>query len=156
MVKAALKGLLARKMRLTLAGFAVVLGVMAVSAAMVTTETIGSGFDSVFASTNASIDVSVTGKSDVDSGMGGKAFTPPVPASLVPELEDVPGAKSVRGEVSADGARPVGHDGKVISVQGPPRSGVAWHGETGLVTLWSGRGPTAADEVAINGGLADR
>jgi putative ABC transport system permease protein len=156
MLKAALKGLLARKMRLTLAGFAVVLGVMAVSAAMVTTETIGSGFDSIFASTNASIDVSVTGKSDVDSGMGGKAFTPPVPASLVSELSSVPGAKSVRGEVSADGARPVGRDGKVISVQGPPRSGVAWHGETGLVTLWSGRGPTAPDEVAINGGLADR
>jgi putative ABC transport system permease protein len=156
MLKAALKGLLARKLRLTLAGFAVVLGVMAVSAAMITTTTIGSGFDSIFASTNANIDVSVTGKSDVDSGMGGKAFTPPVPASVVSDLKDVPGAKSVTGEVSVDGARPVGRDGKVISVQGPPRSGVAWHGETDLVRLWSGRGPTAPDEVAINGGLADR
>ncbi len=71
MLKAALKGLLARKLRLTLAGFAVVLGVMAVSAAMITTTTIGSGFDSIFASTNANIDVTVSGKSDVDSGMGG-------------------------------------------------------------------------------------
>ncbi|GAB1508128.1 ABC transporter permease [Actinophytocola sp. KF-1] len=156
MLKAALKGLLARKLRLTLAGFAVVLGVMAVSAAMITTTTIGSGFDSIFASTNADIDVSVSKKSDVDAGMGGKAFTPPVPSSVVASLRDVPGATSVRGEVSVDGARPVGHDGKVISVQGPPRSGVAWHGETGLVRLWSGRGPSAPDEVAINGGLADR
>ena len=78
MLKAALKGLLARKLRLTLAGFAVVLGVMAVSAAMVTTTTIGDGFDSIFASTNANVDVSVSKKSEVDSGMGGKAFTPPV------------------------------------------------------------------------------
>jgi putative ABC transport system permease protein len=156
MVKATLKGLLARKMRLTLAGFAVVLGVMAVSAAMVTTATIGSGFDSIFQSTNAAVDVSVSRKSDVDSGMGGKGFTPPVPASVVARLEDVPGAATVTGEVSVDGARPVGPDGKVISVQGPPRFGVAWHGETGLVRLREGRGPTAPNEVAINGGLADR
>jgi putative ABC transport system permease protein len=33
---------------------------------------------------------------------------------------------------------------------------VAWHGETDLLRLWSGRGPTAPGEVAINGGLADR
>ncbi len=156
MLRATLKGLLARKLRLALAGFAVVLGVLAVSAAMVTTATIGDGFDEIFASTNENIDVSVTAKSDVDSGMGGKAFTPPVPASVVSSLADVPGARSVQGEVSVDGARPVGHDGKVISVQGPPRSGVAWHGETGMVRLLSGRGPSAPDEVAINGGLADR
>jgi putative ABC transport system permease protein len=156
MLKAALKGLLARKMRLTLAGFAVVLGVMAVSAAMVTTTTIGSGFDSIFASTNADIDVSVSMRSDVDSGIGGKGFTPPVPAAAVGEIEKVAGVRSARGQVSVDGARPVGHDGKVISVQGPPRSGVAWHGETGQVRLREGRGPKAADEVAINGGLADR
>jgi putative ABC transport system permease protein len=156
MLKATLKGLLARKMRLTLAGFAVVLGVMAVSAAMVTTATIGSGFDSIFASTNANIDVSVSGKSDVDSGMGGKGFTPPVAASDVARIEKIDGVRSATGQVSVDGARPVGHDGKVISVQGPPRSGVAWHGETGLVRLWEGRGPKAPNEVAINGGLADR
>jgi putative ABC transport system permease protein len=154
MLKAALKGLLARKLRLALAGLAVVLGVMSVSAAMITTTTIGDGFDQIFASTDASTDVSVSAKSEVDAG--NKGFTPPVPASVVSELAKVPGAASARGEVSVDGARPVGHDGKVISVQGPPRSGVAWHGETGLVRLWEGRGPNAPDEVAINAGLADR
>jgi putative ABC transport system permease protein len=154
MLKAALKGLLARKLRLALAGLAVVLGVMSVSAAMITTTTIGDGFDQIFASTDANTDVSVSAKSEVDAG--NKGFTPPVPASVVSELGNVPGAASARGEVSVDGARPVGQDGKVISVQGPPRSGVAWHGETGLVRLWEGRGPKAADEVAINAGLADR
>lgn len=154
MLKAALKGLLARKLRLALAGLAVVLGVMSVSAAMITTTTIGDGFDQIFASTDASTDVSVSAESEVDAG--NKGFTPPVPASVMSELAKVPGAASARGEVSVDGARPVGHDGKVISVQGPPRSGVAWHGETGLVRLWEGRGPKAPDEVAINAGLADR
>ncbi len=156
MLKATLRGLLARKLRLALAGLAVVLGVMSVSAAMITTTTIGDGFDSIFASTSADIDVSVSGKSDIESDEGGKAFTPPVPASVVDELEGLPGAAKVTGEVSVDGARPIGADGKVISVQGPPRSGVAWHGETGQVRLREGRGPTADDEVAINAGLADR
>ncbi len=154
MLKATLRGLLARKLRLALAGLAVVLGVMSVSAAMITTTTIGDGFDSIFASTNADIDVSVSGISEIESDRGG--FTPPVPASIVDELAALPGAASVVGEVSADGARPIGPDGKVISVQGPPRSGVAWHGETGTVRLWEGRGPTADNEVAINAGLADR
>lgn len=156
MIKATLKGLLARKLRLALAGLAVVLGVMAVAAAMVTTTTIGSGFDSIFQTATTGIDVSVTGKSDVDAGMGGKGFTPPVPKETVAQVADVPGVKSAVGEVSVDGARPVGKDGKVITVQGPPRSGVAWHGETGMVRLWEGTGPKAANEVAINAGLADR
>ena len=156
MLKATLRGLLARKLRLALAGLAVVLGVMAVSAAMVTTTTISAGFDSIFATASSGIDVSVTGKSDVDSGMGGKGFTPPVASSVVSSLKDVPGVKSAAGQVSVDGARPVGKDGKVISVTGPPRSGVAWHGETGMVRLWEGRGPKADNEVAINAGLAER
>ncbi len=155
MLTAALKGLFARKLRLTLAGLAVVLGVMAVSAAMITTTTIGSGFDSIFQTVNSGVDVSVAGKSDVDAGMGGKGFTPPVPAAAVDEVAGVAGVAKAVGEVSADGARPVGPDGKVISVQGPPRLGKAWHGETGMVVLRSGRGPSAPGEVAINAGLAE-
>ncbi|OLF05888.1 hypothetical protein BLA60_34480 [Actinophytocola xinjiangensis] len=152
MLKATLKGLLARKLRLMLAGLAVVLGVTAVSAAMVTTATIGSGFDSIFETTTSDVDVSVSSAPNVG---GETTFTPPVPASVVEELAGVAGIDAITGEVSADGARPVGADGKVISVQGPPRLGVAWQGETGLVELREGRGPTADDEVAINAGLAE-
>src|ERR1700754_3941261 len=155
MLKATLKGLLARKLRLILAGLAVVLGGMSVSAAMITPTTVGSGFDSVFQTISSNVDVTVSGKSNVDSKFSGKAFTPPVPASLVDELRDVPGAASVTGEVQADGARPIGPDGKTISGRGPPRTGRAWHGETGMVRLRDGRGPSADDEVAINGGLAE-
>ena len=153
MLKATLKGLLARKLRLMLAGLAVVLGVTAVSAAMVTTATIGSGFDSIFRTTTSEVDVSVSAEPNVG---GENTFAPPLPASVVEQLRDVPGAAEVTGEVSADGARPVGADGKVISVQGPPRLGVAWHGETGMVRLREGRGPEAPDEVAINAGLAEQ
>jgi putative ABC transport system permease protein len=156
MLKATLKGLLARKLRLALAGLAVVLGVMAVSAAMIATTTIGTGFTTLFQTVNSTVDVSVSGRPEVGSTeFSGKAFTPPVPESLVARLKEVPGAASVTGEVSVDGARPVGPDGKVISLQGPPRTGLAWHGETGMVRLREGRGPTSPTEVAINGGLAE-
>lgn len=154
MLKATLKGLLGRKTRLALAGLAVVLGVMAVSAALITTSTVGSGFDSVFRTIAANVDVSVAGRSNIQSEYQGKAFTPPVPASVVAELKDLPGAAKVVGEVQADGARPIGPDGKTISVQGPPRAGRAWHGETEMIKLRQGRGPTADNEVAINAGLA--
>ncbi|MFI7679795.1 ABC transporter permease [Actinophytocola sp. NPDC049390] len=154
MLKATLKGLLARKLRLALAGLAVVLGVMSVSAAMITTTTVGSGFDSVFRTIASNVDVSVSGKSNIDSEYQGKAFTPPVPESVVAELSKLPGAADVVGEVTADGARPIGPDGKTISVQGPPRNGRAWHGETGNIQLREGRGPAEDGEVAINGGLA--
>ncbi|OLF17370.1 hypothetical protein BU204_12210 [Actinophytocola xanthii] len=153
MLRATLKGLLARKLRLALAGLAVVLGVTAVSAAMVTTETIGNGFDAIFATAASDVDVSVSARPNVDEST---TFAPPLPASVLEELDAVRDAESVTGVVSADGARPIGPDGKVISVQGPPRLGVAWAGETGMTRLREGRGPRAANEVAINAGLAEQ
>ena len=155
MLKATLKGLLARKLRLVLSGIAVVLGVLATSAAIITTTTIGSGFDALFATINSSVDISVSGRSNVGPANAGKGFTPPVPESVVARLKDVPGAAGVVGEVAVDGARPVGPDGKVISVQGPPRTGLAWRGEVGMIRLREGRGPAAPNEVAINGRLAE-
>jgi len=49
MLRATLKSLLSRKLRLILSGLAVVLGVMFVSGAFVLTDTLGRSFDQVFA-----------------------------------------------------------------------------------------------------------
>ena len=49
MLRATLKSLLSRKLRLVLSGLAVVLGVMFVSGAFVLTDTLGRSFDSLFA-----------------------------------------------------------------------------------------------------------
>ncbi len=48
MFTATLRSLLSRKLRLVLSGLAVVLGVMAVSGALVATDTIGKSFDALF------------------------------------------------------------------------------------------------------------
>ncbi len=62
MLRATLKSLLARKVRLLLSGLAVVLGVMFVSGAFVLTDTLGRSFDAIFADAYEGIDVDVTAK----------------------------------------------------------------------------------------------
>ena len=157
MFKATLKSLLSRKLRLLLSGLAVVLGVMAVSGALVLADSLGRSFDALFQTIDANIDVSVIAAPHVDPNQsGGRLSTLPIPASVVGRVAAVPGVKKATGTVASDGARVVGPDGKVISSQGPPRLGLAWRGDSSLVELRQGRGPQTADEVAINANLAKR
>jgi putative ABC transport system permease protein len=155
MLTATLKGLLARKLRLLLSGLAVVLGVMAVSGALVLTDNLGRSFDALFQTVNQNLDVQVRGAQQVDAGQrGGQPVTTPIPAAVVGKVAAVPGVQSAIGAVIEDGARVVGRDGKVIGSSGPPRFGVGWRGEVGFVELRQGRGPRAPGEVAISAGLA--
>ena len=157
MLRATLKGLLSRKLRLVLSGLAVVLGVMATSGALILSSTLTSGFDQLFADVNTNVDVAVSGKTNVASGEeAGDAISQPVPASAVEQVAAVPGVAKAYGEVVSDGARVVGPDGKVIVNQGPPTLGSSWRPDNSLVELRSGHGPRAPDEVAINATLAKR
>ncbi len=156
MLRATLKSLLARKLRLILSGFAVVLGVMAVASALILGSTLNKSVDRLFGDVYDNIDVQVKGKTFVDAeSQGGVSVSQPIPADLVQQLSSVPGAASVDGAVVEDGARVVGEDGKVITSSGPPRLGVNWTGEDEQTRLRQGRGPQADNEVAINATLAE-
>ncbi len=152
MFKATLKSLLSRKTRLVLSGLAVVLGVMFVSGSLVLTNTMKQSFSSLFATVYDGVDVQVAPKA-VNGGEDTAALTG-LPASVVDTVRRVPGVAGAEGRVMADGARVVGHNGKVLGTFGQPRFGANWTGTSNLVTLRSGRGPAAADEIAINGSLA--
>src|SRR5215204_3939793 len=155
MFKATLKSLLARKLRLLLSALAVVLGVMAVSGALVLTDTLGRSFDALFQTVNQNLDVQVSGVQHVQQAeRGADPVTTPIPAAMVTKVAAVPGVQSAIGVVIADGARIIGPDGKVIGSAGPPRFGVGWRGEVGFVELRDGRNPQAPEEVAISAGLA--
>jgi putative ABC transport system permease protein len=155
MFKATLKSLLARKLRLLLSALAVVLGVMAVSGALVLTDNLGRSFDALFQTVNQNLDVQVTGVQHVQQAeRGADPVTEPIPAAAVTKVAAVPGVQSAIGAVIADGARVIGPDGKVIGSAGPPRFGVGWRGEVGFTQLRTGRGPQAPGEVAIDAGLA--
>jgi putative ABC transport system permease protein len=156
MLRATLKSLLARKLRLILSGFAVVLGVMFVSGAFVVTDTLSRSFDAVFATAYSQTDVAVSAqpKIAVDE-MEGEQVATPLPADVVTRTRAVDGVAEATGLVSADGARVVGSDGKVLASYGPPRLGGNWTGTDELLELRAGRGPQAADEIVVNQTVAD-
>src|SRR5690348_17164844 len=110
MLRATLKSLLSRKLRLTLSGFAVVLGVMFVSGAFVLTDTLSRSFDQMFSTAFSQIDVQV----NTPTTLGSDQPTT-VPASLVDTVKAVPGARTVHGDVTADGARVIDSFGKVVT-----------------------------------------
>ncbi|KUL39577.1 ABC transporter permease [Actinoplanes awajinensis] len=156
MLRATLKSLLARKLRLVLSGLAVVLGVMFVSGSFVVTDTLNRTFDAIFADAFSATDVSVSATPKVAvSEMEGEEVAAPLPAATVDKIKNLSGVRSATGRVDADGARVIGSDGKVLTSMGPPRLGGNWTGADGLMELRSGRGPTAADEIAVNATTAE-
>ncbi|GAA0807021.1 ABC transporter permease [Spirilliplanes yamanashiensis] len=157
MLRATLKSLLARKLRLVLSGLAVVLGVMFVSGSFVLTDTLSRSFDKVFGDVYALTDVGVSAAPKLDVGeMDGETAPATLPAAVVERVRAVPGVASATGLVAADGARVIGADGKVLQSFGPPRLGENWTGENELLQLRSGRGPQADDEIALNADAAAR
>ncbi|MEU4244152.1 ABC transporter permease [Actinoplanes sp. NPDC026619] len=155
MLRATLKSLLGRKLRLVLSGLAVVLGVMFVAGAFVVTDTLGRSFDQLFATAFAGTDVSVAAKPKIQvSEMEGEQVQSALPAAAVAQVRDVAGVKSATGMVNADGARVIGSDGKVLAGTGPPRLGENWVGESDLLKLRAGRGPQKDDEIAVNALIA--
>ena len=153
MLRATLKSLLARKLRLTLSTIAVVLSVMFVSGSFVLTDTLGRSFDALFANVYTYVDVEVTGKTEVQNE-GGAPSTPPFPASMLERVENVPGVAKAAGQVFANGARVVNKRGKLVTNQSGQRYGANWQDGDPLVNLAQGNAPRAADEVVINRGLA--
>lgn len=155
MLRATLKSLLSRKLRLVLSGLAVVLGVMFVSGAFVLTDTLGRSFDALFADVYARTDVAVTATPKIaGSEFDGEQAPAAVPADTVAKVAAVPGVAKATGLVTADGARVIGANGKVVTTFGPPRLGGNWTGADDFVQLREGRGPTADTEIAVNATVA--
>jgi putative ABC transport system permease protein len=151
MLRATLKSLLSRKVRLILSGLAVVLGVMFVSGSFVLTDTMSRSLDQLFASVYSGVDVQLHAKARPDTA--GAVLT--VPADRLNPVRSIPGVASATGVVQVNGARIIGSNGKVVtSLDGVPRYGRNWTGTSDLVRLRQGNGPAADDEIAINAALA--
>jgi len=154
MLRATLRSLLSRKLRLILSGLAVVLGVMFVSGAFVLTDTLGRSFDQLFRSVYADTDVQVSGATALASDeFDSERVSATVPASVVEAVRAVPGVAGATGYVVADGARLIGANGKVVASAGPPRFGTGWR-DGGDAQMRQGRPPQADTEIAINAALA--
>ena len=153
MLRATWRSVFARKLRLFLSAFAVILGVafVAGSSSSPTPSTVRSP-----ASTSGAVgDVIVRPAGAAGSGGGGLSSTRTVPGPLVEELSSVHGAARADGRITNFGTLVVAKNGKLIGGQGPPgiavnySEGPAAHG-TPLATLETGRFPAAAGEVVLD------
>jgi putative ABC transport system permease protein len=156
MIRAALKSLLGRKVRLLLSTFAIVLGVAFVAGTLIFSDTLNRSFTALFASTVGDVVVRPLGSQTA----GGTPSAQTVPAGLVAELEQVDGVARVDGNVNAFGVYVVGEDGKVIGGLGPPAIGSNWTdapspGGVGLEIV-EGDEPQGQDEVLLDDRTAEK
>ena len=150
MLRATLKGLLQRKLRVALAVVAVLLGVGFVSAANILTDTLSAGFDRLFATVSEGISVTVNPKEQESS----TAEPPLLTDDDIAELERVDGVDRVVGSVSTMGVIPFHTDtGKGVQNFGPMFGfGLDPDGFSdpdALLQVADGEAPNAAGEIAI-------
>ena len=110
MVKATLKSLLGRKLRLLMSTFAIVLGVAFVGGSLIFSDTLGRGCRRP-CSTSTVGDVVVRPADGITNGAPSSVA---IPASVVTDLQSVPGAARVDGNVTAFGVYVVDQDNKVV------------------------------------------
>jgi putative ABC transport system permease protein len=156
MIRASLKSLLGRKVRLLLSTFAIVLGVAFVAGTLVFSDTLNRSFTALFASTVGDVVVQPVGAQT----QGGTPSAKTLPAALLDELEQVDGVSRVDGNVNAFGVYVVGSDGKLIGGLGPPSIGGNWTnapspGGVGLEII-DGEEPQGVGEVLLDERTAER
>ncbi|HEY6379947.1 MAG TPA: FtsX-like permease family protein [Candidatus Dormibacteraeota bacterium] len=151
MLKATIVGLFAHKLRLALAGFAVVLGVSFVVGTLVLGDTVNKTFDDLFNTATAGIDVAVRGTS-TGSNQVGQAVYPPFPASTLDTVKSVSGVKEAFGQVNRIGTVILGTNGKPVTSGGAPSLGLLWNPYPDLsgLTLRSGSPPQGKSQVVID------
>lgn len=150
MIRLALRGLAARKLRTTLTSIAVVLGVAFVAGTLMFTDTIDAAFKDLFERTSKGTDVSITTRERVKDDWA----PPPVSASVLDRVKRTPGVAEAAGTIDSQVS--------VLDEKGD-NFGQGWSA-VGSVrpdrfepTVYpEGRAPRGGGEVAIDEGTADR
>ena len=157
MIGVALKGLLGRKLRAILTGFAIVLGVAMISGSYVLTDTLSKSFDSVYDESYAATDAIISSKQAIETD-DGETEAPAFSAAVLREVETLPGVRVAQGSIE-DEARLVDKDGTPIGNAG---SGIAWGVEASAdqslnpLELAQGDWPSGDGEIAIDKATAEK
>jgi len=148
MFRVAVKNLFAHKFRSLALVFTVVLGVSFVVGTYVLTDTITHVFDDIFTDVYSSIDVNVRHSSD----LGLDAVRPPIPESLLQDVQAVPGVGTAEGSIFGIGVDIIDAHGSRLGNPQAPSFGTTWSGDDALTpfTLREGRKPMRDGEVAID------
>lgn len=157
MLRLTWRTLWARKFRLLLSVFAIVLGVSFVSGTLVFTHALGGAFDRIVEGSTSAVEIAPKGSGDFDSMQDNRS----IPASVVAELADVPGVASVHPQVATSSLFVISADGKVVGGNGPPGLGFAFSGAHNIagdpvLSLVEGRLPRGDGEVALETDTLER
>jgi putative ABC transport system permease protein len=155
MWRVTLKGLLAHKLRLTLTALAIVLGVTFVSGTFILTDTLHNTFTTLVGNIYQKVDFQVRGVAQFSSGGG--ATRNPIPASILPAVQHVPGVEAADGTVG-DYAQFVARDGKAISNGGAATLGLSFDPDqqVSLLHIVTGSAPSAPNDVVMDAGTAKK
>jgi putative ABC transport system permease protein len=152
MRKIAIRGLLARKLRLALTALAVALGVTLIAGTYIFTDTINKSFANIFVQSNKGTDVALSPNND----LSGDEDPPPIPASVLRRVEQVPGVAQAEGSVFSAGGSFRKADGSKLKGQG--FNAIAGAHDIQRFESFAptdGHLPRTADEVAIPKGTAE-
>ncbi|HWK26742.1 MAG TPA: FtsX-like permease family protein [Solirubrobacter sp.] len=154
MTSLALRGLLTRKLRSVLTGFAVVIGVAFVVGTLVFTDTINASFTNLFERTQQGVDVAIEAHQAVKADF---SAPPTMPSATLDKVKATPGVDVAEGSVSSDGTL-LDKQGKPITSTGPPTLIVSESTEKvfQILDYVSGGRPQGADQVAIDRGTAKK
>src|SRR3954471_18276146 len=152
MFRLALKGALARRLRLALTAASIVIGVGFVAGTLVLTDTLNATFDQIFGNASKGVSVVVRGQ---QAFQGSSDNGPTDERALVPDaalatVRSVDGVSQAVGD--AGGYAQLVYKGKAVVNGGAPNLGTAWIGEGPLSSLHLVRGaaPTAADDIVVD------
>src|SRR5438034_5899988 len=163
MLRATVKSLLARKLRLILTALAVVLGVGFTAGTFVLTDTALASFDDLFGQVYANTDVVVQAHQAFNptegggggGGGGGGQELNPIPERLLPSVKAVPGVRFAEGSVQSFAQIIDPATGKVIQSGGAPTIGSSWSPDLSPFTLEpGGAAPVGPHEVVVDAGTA--
>jgi putative ABC transport system permease protein len=158
-LRATLKSLFARKLRLILTALAVVLGVGMTAGSFILTDTALKSFDNLFGDVYKGTDVVVQGTTAFDSSgqnnTGGGSERQPIPASVLPKVQAVDGVATAVGSIGGTAWIVDPTTNKVIQNGGAPPIGGSWdRGLTSLQIDPGGAAPVGPDQVVIDAGTA--
>jgi putative ABC transport system permease protein len=152
MRKIAIRGLLARKVRLALTALAVALGVTLIAGTYIFTDTITQSFDNIFTQTNKGTDVALSPSND----LAGDEDPPPIPGAVLAKVRRVDGVAVAEGAVFSQGGSFRKADGSKLKGQG--FNAIAGAHDVQRFESFAptqGHLPRTPDEVAIPKGTAD-
>ena len=153
-VRLTVRGVLARKFRVLLTAFAIILGVAFVSGAFMLTDSVKGAINGLFRELQGDVDLEV--RSKIAFGDEATAQRDPVPDSIAELVRSVPGVERTEMNIIRL-ATIIKADGKPLRTSGPA-FGISWYGTNGLDgrVVLEGREARRDGEVAIDKKSASR